>query len=87
MEPISIEFTSEGICVRGRFFITIGMNNPTTMLFIPGWPADAEDFLGLGPNLSQQGINLMELYPRGLQTSEGTYTHSGALKDIEAALQ
>jgi len=87
MDPISIEFTGEGEIVRGRFFQAIGEDLPMTLLFVPGWPADAEDFLGLGPILSQQGINFMELYPRGLQASEGIYTHSGALKDIGAALQ
>jgi dienelactone hydrolase len=86
MEPISIELTSEGACVRGRFYTAEGKNEAVTLLFVPGWPAEPEDFLGLGPRLSQRGINMMEFSPRGLHPSEGTYTHSGALQDIRAAL-
>ncbi len=87
MEPISIEFTSEGEIVRGRFFQAIGGDLPATLLFVPGWPAFPEDFLRLGPSLSRQGINVLEIYPRGLPPSEGVYSHTKALKDIAAALQ
>lgn len=87
MEPVAIEFISEGYKLCGRFFTAVGMDEPKTLLFIPGWPADPEDFLGLGPRLSQQGINVMEMTPRGHQASEGIYTHSNALQDIRAAMQ
>jgi pimeloyl-ACP methyl ester carboxylesterase len=46
-----------------------------------------EDFLGLAPILSQQGVNVLEFCPRGLPPSEGVYSHTKALKDIAAALQ
>ena len=87
MEPVPIEFISEGSRVYGRFFTTIGTDVPSTLLFVPGWPANPEDFLGLGPLLSQLGINMMEFYPRGLRQSEGVYTHSGALTDIGLAIR
>jgi pimeloyl-ACP methyl ester carboxylesterase len=87
MEPVSIEFISEGECVRGRFFRAVGEDQPTTLLFVPGWPGTPEDFLGLGPLLSQQGINVLEFLPRGWQSSEGIYTHTGALQDIGSTLQ
>ncbi|HEX9091860.1 MAG TPA: hypothetical protein VF831_10245 [Anaerolineales bacterium] len=86
MEPIPIEITCEGDCMHGRFFPAMGVENPVTMLFVPGWPADPEDFLGLGPRLSQQGINVTEMIPRGQQASEGIYTHFNALKDIGSTL-
>jgi hypothetical protein len=35
-------------------------------MFVPGWPANPEDVLGLGPLLTQRGINMMEFYPRGM---------------------
>jgi hypothetical protein len=35
-------------------------------MFVPGWPANPEDFLGLGPLLTQRGINVMEFYPKGM---------------------
>ena len=65
----------------------MGTVSPHTLLFVPGWPADPEDFLGLGPLLTQRGINVMEFYPRGMHQSEGEYTHSGALQDIASAWQ
>jgi pimeloyl-ACP methyl ester carboxylesterase len=87
MEPVSIEFMSEGSCVRGRFFAAKKTHAVTTFLFVPGWPADPDDFLGLGPLLSQRGINMLEFAPRGLSPSDGVLTHSGTLQDIGSALQ
>jgi pimeloyl-ACP methyl ester carboxylesterase len=86
LEVFPIEFTSEGQRVQGRFFQAVENDEPVTLLFVPGWPADPEDFLGLGSSLSHQGINVMEFDPRGMQESEGVYTHTGALLDISAAL-
>ncbi len=87
MDPISIEYLCEGCRVQGRFFPGAGKQNPVTFLFVPGWPGEPEDFLGLGPRLSDQGINWLEFYPRGLYQSEGIYTPTGALQDIAAGLQ
>ena len=86
MEPVSIEFLSEGECVRGRLYAASN-EEPFTLLFVPGWPASQEDFLGLGPLLSHQGVNMVEFSPRGLPPSDGTYSHSNALHDIRSALQ
>jgi pimeloyl-ACP methyl ester carboxylesterase len=85
MEPVSIEFVSEGAHVRGRFFPASGAVEPTTLLFVPGWGVD--DDLGLGPLLAEKGINFFTFNPRGVQTSEGIHTHPGTLQDIAAALQ
>ena len=87
MEPVSVEFISKGSCVRGRFFAAEGAHEPTTFLFVPGWPANPDGFLGLGPLLSQRGINMIEFAPRGLCPSDGILTHVGALQDIGSALQ
>jgi pimeloyl-ACP methyl ester carboxylesterase len=86
MEPIQIEFFCEGACVRGRFFIAEGVGKPHTFLYVPGWPATEEDFLGLGPLLSEQGIQMMEFYPRGLHPSEGIQSFTNTLNDIKSAL-
>ncbi len=87
MEPISVEFMCEGSRVCGRFFPAAGEQNPVTFLYVPGWPGEPDDFLELGPRLSDQGINWLEFYPRGLYQSEGVYTLTGALQDIAAGLQ
>lgn len=85
MEPVLIEFVSEGACVRGRFFPTSSTAESTTLLFVPGWGVD--DDLGLGPLLSEKGINFFTFNPRGVHTSDGIHTHPGTLQDITAALQ
>jgi dienelactone hydrolase len=39
----------------------------------------------MGARLSQEGINVLMVNPRGTQESEGTFTFAGALRDIDAA--
>ena len=86
MEPISIEFLSQGVCVHGRFYTAVGTDEPATLLFVPGWPGVPEDFLGLGPLLSQQGVNWLEFYSRGIHPREGVYCPTNAPQEITAAL-
>ena len=87
MEPVSIEFFSEGACVRGRFFAAVGTAPATTLLLFPGWPGDPNDVLGLGALLAEQSINVCMFNLRGLYPSEGTHSHANTLQDIGAALQ
>ncbi|MDD1707334.1 MAG: alpha/beta fold hydrolase [Methanoregulaceae archaeon] len=87
MEPVSVEFVSEGAYVRGRFFATIGTTPAVTLLLFPGWPGDPDDMLGLGALLSEKGINVCVFNPRGLQQSEGIHSHANTLQDIGSALQ
>jgi dienelactone hydrolase len=86
MEPVSIEFIIEGECVRGNFFSAIGSKEPVTLILVPGWPGGPDDSLGLGPLLSEKGINFYTFNPRGLPPSGGTYSPTNALQDIRAAL-
>lgn len=87
MEPVSVEFVSEGSCVHGRFFAAVGTVPATTLLLVPGWPGEPDDVLGLGALLAEQGINVCMFNPRGLQQSEGISSHANVLQDIGAALQ
>jgi pimeloyl-ACP methyl ester carboxylesterase len=87
MKPVAVDFLSEGARLRGRFYAAEGNEEPFTLLYVPGWPANPEDFLGLGPRLSCHGINMMEFYPRGLHSSEGTASFANCLQDIRAALR
>jgi pimeloyl-ACP methyl ester carboxylesterase len=87
MEPVSIEFISEGSCVCGKFFQSFGTIPSTTLLLVPGWPGEPNDVLDLGALLVEQGINVCIFNPRGLHPSEGFHTHANTLKDIESALQ
>ncbi|MEI9479429.1 MAG: alpha/beta fold hydrolase [Deltaproteobacteria bacterium] len=87
MEPVSVEFISEGTCVRGRFFAAVGTAPATTLLLVPGWPGNPNDVLGLGVLLAEQGINVCTFNPRGLHQSEGISSHANTLQDIGAALR
>jgi pimeloyl-ACP methyl ester carboxylesterase len=87
VEPVSVEFISEGACVRGRFFAAVGTTPATTLLLVPGWPGNPNDVLGLGALLAEQGINVCTFNPRGLHQSEGISSHANTLQDIGAALQ
>jgi len=87
VEPVPIEFISEGACVRGRFFAAVGTTPATTLLLVPGWPGSPNDVLGLGALLAEQGINVCMFNPRGLHQSEGISSNANTLQDIGAALQ
>lgn len=60
-------------------------NSPATLLLIPGWGGGPTEVLGLGKFLSQGGIPVVILTPRGWHESEGISTFANALKDIETA--
>jgi pimeloyl-ACP methyl ester carboxylesterase len=87
VEPVSVEFISEGACVRGRFFAAVGTSPATTLLLVPGWPGNPNDVLGLGALLAKQGINVCMFNPRGLHQSEGIASFANTLQDIGAAWQ
>jgi pimeloyl-ACP methyl ester carboxylesterase len=86
MEPVSVEFISEGACVRGKFFAAARTTPTATLLLFPGWPGDPHDVLGLGVPLAEHGINVCMFNPRGLQQSEGLHSHANTLQDIGSAL-
>ena len=87
MEPVSIEFISEGACVRGRFFAAVGTAPATTLLLVPGWPGNPDDVIGLGALLAEKGINVCMFNPRGLHLSEGISSFANTLQDIGTAWQ
>jgi len=87
VESVSIEFTSEGACVRGRFFAAAGTTPAATLLLVPGWPGNPSDVLGLGALLAEQGVNVCMFNPRGLHQSEGIHSFANTLQDIGAAWQ
>jgi pimeloyl-ACP methyl ester carboxylesterase len=87
MEPISVEFISDGARMRGRFFNAFGTTPKATLLFIPGWPGGPDDDLCLGPLLAKKGINFLTFNPRGLLPSEGLQSNANTLQDIAITLQ
>jgi len=87
VQPVPLEFLSDGAHVRGRFFVAAGAVPAHTLVLVPGWPGNPNDVLGLGALLSGQGVNVMMFNPPGLHQSEGTASSGGTLRSIGAALR
>ena len=77
---------SHGFQITGRFFPGEGGGLRPTLILLPGWPGGTGDVLGLGGRLSDAGVNVLMVIPRGMQGSEGTNTFANTLEDIGAAL-
>jgi len=86
VQPVPIEFLSEGLRVRGNFFRAAATPAAATLLLVPGWPGNPDDVLGLGALLAGHRINVVMFNPRGLHRSEGTASFPNTLRDIAAAL-
>jgi uncharacterized protein len=83
-QPVSLD--SHGSRITGQFFIGEGGGPRPTLLLLPGWPGGTGDVLGLGRRLSDAGVNVLMVIPRGMHGSEGTNTFANTLEDIGAAL-
>lgn len=81
-EPVPVSLESGGVQVRGRFFAAPGAGPHRALLLIPGWPGNPEDVLGLGRRLSDRGVSVLMVNPRGMHESEGTATFAHALEDV-----
>jgi pimeloyl-ACP methyl ester carboxylesterase len=53
---------------------------------VPGWPGNPDDVANLGAGLSGSGVNMVMFNPRGMHASEGSFSFSNVLADIDAAL-
>lgn len=56
------------------------------LLLVPGFPAAETDVLGLGQALSERGVRVLVMQPRGHGRSSGLATFSNALQDVGAVL-
>ena len=84
--PQAVEIESGGLALQGRLFHTPAGGRRPIVLMVPGWPGNPEDVLGMGKWLSQLGVNVLVVFPRGMHGSQGTLTYEGAFEDIGAAL-
>jgi uncharacterized protein len=83
-QPVALN--SHGFQITGRFFPGEGGGLRPTLILLPGWPGGTGDVLGLGGRLSDAGVNVLMVIPRGMHGSEGTNTFANTLEDIGAAL-
>jgi dienelactone hydrolase len=81
-----IEFESGGCTVRGQFYRAAGEPPFPTVLLLPGFPGNEDDVLGLGQEISRQGVQALTFNYRGTYHSEGTYSLRDTLADIAAAV-
>ncbi len=58
-----------------------------TVLLVPGWGGGPTDVLGIGRALSEAGVSVVVLTPRGWHDSQGVATFANALNDIGVALR
>ncbi|MEZ4654811.1 MAG: alpha/beta fold hydrolase [Candidatus Eisenbacteria bacterium] len=58
-----------------------------SILLVPGWGGGPSDVLGIAHDLSQNGVEVFVLCPRGWHQSQGEASFTNALEDIGAALR
>jgi len=83
--PDDITFKSQGHTLRGKFFQGKPSGQCPTLLLLHGFPGNQQDVLGLGQRLSIAGINVLTFNYSGTHKSEGEFTMSNTLTDIQAA--
>ncbi|MCB1163097.1 alpha/beta fold hydrolase [bacterium] len=81
---LSLEVGGSTVCLH-HFAPATNDSKRTSVLLIPGWPAVGEDILGLGSALSDRGVHVFTLHPRGHAPSGGEATFANALQDVAAA--
>jgi len=82
-----VEFRSQGHTIRGEFYLAEGQADIHTALLLPGFPDSLEDSLvmELGQGMAKQGISVLTFNYRGTHKSEGAFSLSNTLEDIQAA--
>jgi dienelactone hydrolase len=83
---VSVEFLSQGSKLRGYSFPSKGTPVLATVLFLQGFPGVEGDEL-ICERLSEENIHVFTFNYRGTFRSEGLFSFSNALSDIQAAYQ
>ena len=82
-----VEFRSQDHIIQGEFYLAEGQAATHTALLLLGFPDSLEDSLviELGQEMAKQGISVLTFNYRGTHKSEGAYSLSNTLEDIQAA--
>ncbi len=83
--PDSITFQSHGHSLKGKFYLGDTTGPTRTLILLQGFPGNQQDVLGLGQKLASAGINVFTFNYSGTHKSEGEFTMSNTLTDIQAA--
>ena len=82
----SVEFVSSDSVVQGYFFPSTGDPAFATVIFLQGFPGIEGDEL-ICERLAQESVNVLTFNYRGTFRSEGYFSFSHAVADVDAALQ
>ncbi len=83
--PDDITFQTQGHFLKGKFYQG-GTTGPTpTLILLQGFPGNQQDVLGLGQKLATAGVNVLTFNYSGTHKSEGEFSMSNTLTDIQAA--
>lgn len=82
---VTVEFMNSGSRIQGYFFPASGKDAIATVLFLQGFPGVEGDEL-ICEKLARERVNVLTFNYRGTFESEGFFSFSNAVADIEAAL-
>jgi dienelactone hydrolase len=80
-----ISFQSQGHSLKGKFYQGDTTGRALTLILLQGFPGNQQDVLGLGQKLAIAGVNVFTFNYSGTHKSEGEFTMSNTLTDIQAA--
>jgi len=84
---VDITFASQAHAVKGKFFQGKPGGSGVTLLLLHGFPGNQQDVLGLGQKLSVAGIHVLTFNYSGTHKSEGVFSMTNTLTDIQAAYE
>jgi len=83
--PDDITFQSQGHSLKGKFYQGGTIGPALTLILLQGFPGNQQDVLGLGQKLAIAGVNVLTFNYSGTHKSEGEFSMSNTLTDIQAA--
>ncbi len=83
--PDDITFQNQGHSLKGKFYRGGTTGPALTLILLQGFPGNQQDVLGLGQKLATAGVNVLTFNYSGTHKSEGEFTMSNTLTDIQTA--
>jgi len=88
-ESTSLNITIErnGKLLDGKIYIPEGSGPFSTVIFLKGFYASQEDYLGMREKISEAGFTVLTFKYSGTDQSQGTFSFRNTQKDIRAACE
>ena len=84
--PTRISFIHKGHEINGWLYRAVGEVKLSPIILLQGSVGQDGDVLGLGKNLSNEGLNIMTFNYPGTWKSEGSRTDAAALASVQSAI-